>query len=335
MPTEESLPPLLRGVSASTWQLCSTIASWIAVPPILLAFAAQNLHWRRGLSTDGFVGFFVAFALIALFSMLAWWRSRREVRAGYTTMWRSNPTVLQLDSATGEWIRGPGQAYVSRREWRSHHDDVSATNTVPVARPTFLQRMLPALPMFLLMLALVIAGVAFGSLSHGVPAVIGLSIAAGLVALIVIGHWIGALIASARLKRMRAVVPDDFLFLFSSTTEYRAESAAMGWRGGDSGGMAVSANSSGLTFWMTNPAESTGTLPWKQVVSIQTDRVTSGNTWRPSVLVSFKDKADDIRALQLKNADADLVPFRSMPEVRWIASQLNELRSGTSSARLL
>jgi hypothetical protein len=63
---------------------------------------------------------------------------------------------------------------------------------------------------------------------------------------------------------------------------------------------------------------------------IEEDRVPNGNSWLPAVLISYKDEAGDIQALPLANANADLAPLRSMPEVRSIASELSRLRTGAA-----
>jgi hypothetical protein len=74
---------------------------------------------------------------------------------------------------------------------------------------------------------------------------------------------------------------------------------------------------------------------WSSVVSIQADRVSQDRTTLPSVLVSYRDETGGVHALQLANANADWLPLRSMPEVRWIASELNALRTANTTARIL
>lgn len=332
MTSTDAAPTLLPGTPASTWQRAVGVMAWLLVPAVILAGMSGALDWRGGFVW--FVPFVVIFVMTYVVFLFQRRRNRKELAAGYTTLWHSNPTVLQLDGATGEVVRGAGQPFVSKRAWRNHDVDAAQASAAPLAKPTFLQRMLPAVPFFLVVLFVTVIGIAVGAFSHSVNLALGLSVAGALVAVIVLATAIAALVSSGRLKRMKAAAPNAFIFLFTNRPAYRVEAAAMDWHGG-AGGMAASADAAGVTLWTTDPPTVAGFLSWDRVVGIQAVRVDSGNSWLPTVLISYKDRADAMRAVELSNANADRAAFRSMPEARWIASVLNEFRSGTSTARVL
>jgi hypothetical protein len=304
----------------------------------LLPVVAVVFHLVRRSAFEWFYPAFasIALAYIAIFAAGA--RSKKEVAAGYATLWTSHPTVPQLDQATGALIRQAGQPYVKKSQWKSGSNPTYQKHSPEITKPTLWQRLLPALPGWIGVAAVILIAGAFGRLAEGAGQVVGLSISVSLLAFAILVNAIAALVARGRLARMRAAAPADFVFLFASSKQFREEAASLDWKGEAEGAFkprGVSANTVGLTFWQGKPFEQASTLPWDRIVSVQDDRLQSGNTWQPAGLISYRDEADGIRAFPLSNANADLAPLRSMPEVRWIASKLNSLRTANSTARLI
>ena len=73
----------------------------------------------------------------------------------------------------------------------------------------------------------------------------------------------------------------------------------------------ASADSSGITFWGGKAPSQFGTLPWSRVTSIQADRVATGNTWRPAILISYIADGGSLHAVELLGANADRAQIRT------------------------
>jgi hypothetical protein len=338
MSSTEVTPQLLPGVSASTWRTVLQIVSWVSAAAILVPLGGTIFRVIHGSVFNWFYPAFGAIALNYVVIFIAGTRSKKEVAAGYTTLWRSHPTLPQLDRTTGALIRQAGQPYMKKADWKDGGGPTNEMGWSETTKPTLWQRLLPALPGWIGIVALILASGTFGRLAQGVGQVVGITLSVSLLALAVLANGVAALVARERLARMRAAAPADFVFLFASSKQFRAEAAALGWKGEAQGGLkprGVSANTVGLTFWRGKPFEQAATLPWGRIVSVQDDRLQNGNSWQPAVLISFKDEADDLRSFPLANANADLAPIRSMPEVRWIASKLNSFRTSSSTARVI
>jgi hypothetical protein len=338
MTSTETTPQLLPGASASTWRTVLQVVSWVSAAAFILPVAARFFHLGHGSIVDWFYPAFAAIALTYVAIFISGARSKKEAAAGYTTLWRSHPTLPQLDQTTGALIRQAGKPYIKKADWKSGTNPTSEMTSSEIARPTLWQRLLPALPGWIGITVVIFVSAAFGRLAEGVGQVVGLTISVSLLALAIFANVIAAFVARGRLARMRAVAPGDFVFLFASSKQFRSEAAALQRHGEVEGAFkprGVSANRVGLTFWQGKPFEQAATLPWGRILSVQDDRLQNGNSWQPSVLISYKDEADDIHALPLANANADLAPLRSMPGVRWIASELNGFRTGSSTTRVI
>jgi hypothetical protein len=272
----------------------------------------------------------VAAVLIALLSRRA---QTRESAAGYTTLWRQHPTLPQLDSRSGAVIRAAGEPYRKRSDWRR---EPGGTESQIARRPSILRRVLPYGASLLVFAAFGIAlSTQIDSERRSSLAWIPWAITA-IVIVIVLSNVIAALFARARLARLRGVAPNEFVFDFSSSADFRIQSLAMvGAVEPPTGHVGVSANSVGLTFWHGSPLAIYAALPWSSVVSVQADVAKVANSSVPAVLLSYRDEAEDIQLLPLAGANTSLFQLRNMPEARWIASELDQLRTGTTSARLI
>jgi hypothetical protein len=338
MSLTEVTPRLLPGISASAWRTVLQVVTWVTAASIIMPFAATIFHLGHGPIFDWFYPIFAAIALNYVAIFIAGARSKKEAAAGYTTLWRSHPTLPQLDQTTGALIRQAGQPYTKKADWKNGSNPTYEKDSSEITKPTLWQRLLPALPGWIGITVVILVSGAFGRLAEGVGQVVGLTISVSVLALAILANVIAAFVNRGRLARMRAVAPGDFVFLFASSKQFRSEAAALQWQGDVEGAFkprGVSADRVGLTFWRGKPFEQAATLPWGRILSVQDDRLQNGNSWQPAVLISYKDEADDIQALPLANANADLAPLRSMPEVRWIASELNALRTGSPTKRVL
>lgn len=336
MTTTNEPPARLPGVSANAWRTAISVIGYAGIPAVLFAFTAEFLHWR-GPIFAWFIPIFVLLVALYCATFLGGRRAKREVAAGYTTLWRSNPTVPQLDAATGALVRGAGEPYVTKSDWKAGPAVSTAPYAPAASKPTFWQRLVPSLPQFMVVFVLIIASALWGRLAADGTQVIGLVVAGSLVVVLIGTFTITGAVGGSRLKRLRIAEPNDFAFMVAGTDKISAAIASMSSSqlGVPQTPLGVTANSAGLSFWAGNPPTKLGTLPWDRVTSVQADRVTSGNSWRGGVLITYKDDAGTLQEAALAGANADRVEFRSMPEANWIASVLNELRSGTTTARVL
>jgi hypothetical protein len=324
-------------MSANAWRTLARVLFSVATPALLIGLAMTFLHLIHGANFFWFIPIFGLYCALFIVLFFATARAKKEVSAGYTTLWGADPELPQLDPGTGLLIRRPGEVYVKKADWKRATVPI-AQPAATLARPTLWQRLLPSLPSGLGLAALIIFSGIYGQLSNGFGPVIGTTISVGIPVLVILMNSIAILVARARLARLRAVVPHDFLFMFKSTRDFREGTSAMKWHGGVEGPSrtkGVSADTDGMTIWQGNPPVQGVAVLWSSVVSIQADRVSQDRTTLPSVLVSYRDETGGVHALQLVNANADWLPLRSMPEVRWIASELNALRTANITARIL
>lgn len=108
---------VLRGISAARY---ASLGSWLSVtPPILFAWLAR-IRWTNDYSslrwliaaTGAIRGAVCVCGIAVLF------RSRRERRAGYTTLWSAGAGVPTVDARTGLVLRAPGSPAATADEKR-------------------------------------------------------------------------------------------------------------------------------------------------------------------------------------------------------------------------
>jgi hypothetical protein len=344
MSSTDTLPRLLPGPSAWWWAKAFTFPLYLFLALDLLFVLAQFIPPVRSVVLDEFFGplaglavlVVVAAGLAFLFNSRA---QKRETAAGYTTLWRLHPTLPQLDSSTGATIRAAGAPYMKRSEWRKQSaNGAQAPVASAVPRPTIARRLLPLIASILAPLVVAVGVLVISNSPRGAEFGLTAWIGGGIFVIIAGSNVVAALVARARLRQLRTVVPADFAFLFSSSRDFRLQAVTLDWHGGVEGPArfrGASANSAGLTFWQGKPPAEVATLPWKLVVSIQADNASRGNSSVPAVLVAYKDEAGDIQSLPLASPNASMLPTRSMSEARWIASELNQLRTGSTTAHLI
>jgi hypothetical protein len=321
-------PQLLPGVSASVWQTVLRVATGLAAVVIIPLVVVQALNPMNTSSLPPWIWPAIAgLAIVYLCRLATSLRTKKEAAAGYTTLWKAQPTLPQLDRSTGAVIREAGQPYVSKGDWQSGTGSVNTSVLPRLPEPTFLQRFLPSLPMWITSIVGLLVLNIFGKW-----------IALGFLGFLVIADVLVVIATSIRMRRVRSVAPGDFVFLFTVSKHFLPAATSLSWSGETDAAFiprAVSANAEGLTFWQGSPFQLVASLQWPHIISIQVDRVSTGNTKQPAVLVSFTDAAGAIQSLPLAGAHTHLAPFRTMPEVRWIASELEKLRIGETSARLI
>ena len=336
-------PKLLPGVSAGTW---ARVVLWVWIATGIVVVLGFIFQYASPLEhVLPFPGIFLVFPGIAvsvaiqLLAIAGLPNEKAEVRAGYTTLHNKYANLEQLDPRTGAVVRAAGEPYL-RRSGRAR--DVDPTGDVAVtSRPSILRRIAPTLLGFVGSAIFVLVVYALvGALSKGL--LTGLLIVWPSVFLIyAIAIGIGSIGVRRQLHRLRAEAPFEFAFVFRTsrglTSAMQAlvpinEPAAPGL----TPSRQATASASGITFWQGNPPHRVATLPWTKVISVQQDTVRIGRSANPSVVVTFRDtEADAVVALPLMSAEANYLPLQSVAEARWIASELNQLRTGSTSARLI
>jgi hypothetical protein len=340
MSSTDDRPTLLPGVSARTWQLVLQALVWIATAATAFA-ALGNIFFRRGAGLDFayIVPVVVAYVLVYLTIFISGARGKKEVAAGYTTLPRSNPTVAQLDATTGELLRRPGEPYLKRG---SRGSASAGDYDVPVVESkTRPSRWVALRSLWFLPIAAAVA--TFGMFARSgwlnpagfvwLPVVFAGFL--GLVFVILLAVGVGA---RRTLSQVRASAPGDLVFVFSrSKTLWPALNKA-GWTLGEvplATGLAASANAQGLSVWQAGPATKGLMVPWSSVVSVQTDSIVTGNQTRPGVLVTLTAPGGDLVALPFANSNPDSFPLVSKPGVAYLVAQLDQLRTGKTTARLI
>lgn len=110
MTSTDPTPQLLPGISAQRWARASGVLIYFTIPgyvgfAVLRIFVGDNddrlNQWLVPVVTYLGLTFALCWATIPLFNR----RRKKENAAGYTTTWRGNPTLPQLDAVSGTVIR--------------------------------------------------------------------------------------------------------------------------------------------------------------------------------------------------------------------------------------
>jgi hypothetical protein len=336
-------PILLPGIAAGTWARIVNWAWIVSAALFVVGFAFEFLGpLKHILPFPGFdlviPGVVISLVLrVAAFASLP--NEKAEVRAGYTTLPKKYANLEQLDPKTGAVLRAAGEPYIRRSRRDRDGDSTSLVGGTP--RPSILRRMLPTLlgtvgsAVFLIVIYSV-----FGLLGNGRLAVI-LILLPCILLFYVVAYGIGSMRVRSTLLRLRAVAPTEFVFLFGSSPGLvPALQALVPVDETPDPGLRLSrqatASRSGITFWQGNPLHQTANLPWSKVIAVQQDTIAVGRSAYPSVVITYRDtEAEEVVALSLANAEANYLAIHSVAEARWIASELNQLRTSTTTARLI
>jgi hypothetical protein len=334
---------LLPGVSAARW---SWVVLWLWLLSIACFIVGFVFEFFPPLTH---VLPFGAFALIVpavvitfglrVGSLTGLPHEKAETRAGYTTLRRKYPNLQQLDPKTGAVLRRAGEPYLPRSPFRRDRDDAHSAAVVP--RPTILRRIAPSLIGTVLAIAFaVVVYWVTGILNRGLlTSLLVLALAAIVFYALAIG--IGSIRVRRRLLRLQAASPGEFAFLFAPSNGFVSSLQAVVSLDSTpdprlTRARAATASSTGIRFWQGEPPREVAALPWSRVISVQQDLVPFGRSSLPAVVIAFRDdEADEVVALPLMNAEANYLPLRSVAEVRWIVWELNQLRTSTTSARLI
>lgn len=339
MSSTDAQPTLLPGVSARTWQLVLQIIVWVATAATVFLLVANFVNGGRGFDFAYFIPMIAAYVLAYVAVFVSSARGKKEIAAGYTTLRRGNPTLPQLDAKTGEVLRKPGEPYLARHTRR----DASATGySLPVVgatpRPSPWAR-LRSTWYFLLIAAVATVGI-FGRSGWLNPqGVVWLPVVfVSFVAFFALIFLIIGLVRRGRLAQLRAAAPGDLVFLISRSKALWPALTAVGWTLGElpsATALGVSADTQGLKVWRTGPATTGVILPWSSVTSVQADRMPVGNQSFPGVLVTLKAPDGDLVALPFVSAHMESFPIASKAEVAYIVAQLEQLRTSSTTARLI
>jgi hypothetical protein len=340
MSSTDAQPQLLPGMSASAWDPVFRVLTWIAGASTVLAIAFEISPLGSGYSVDWLIPIFVSYGLLYAALFARGIRAKKEVAAGYTTLWRENPTLPQLDAKTGAVVRKAGEPYAPRRRLLSGFtptEDAQPRHGSP--RPGFVRRATNiAVRIGGSVGILVVASIIWGSKDSAVVVWVWTIAAIALVAW-VLGLAIGAGINRSRLAALTALDPHALVFTIISSDQFDDAFVEIA---PDSAPryppviLGASASQKGLSLWTGRPPEQFGFIPWSWITSIQADTVYRNRTSYPSVLLSVRDPEDGkLVALPLPNPNADLLPMPSKAEASWIADELNQLLSGASGAKVL
>jgi hypothetical protein len=336
-------PKLLPGVAAGTW---ARAGRWVFVVSLVLmacGFAIQFLApLKHVIPFSGLIlfipGIIVSFAL-QLSTLAGFPREKAEVTAGYTTLPHKYPNLEQLDPSTGAVLRAAGEPYLPRS--RRHQVRDAETGSDDVTRPSLVKRVAPTLigtvggAVFL-----IVVYFALGLLNNSELTVI-LVIVSGFLVLFAVATLIGSLRVRRVLTSLSAAAPNEFEFVFGTSNGLiSALQALVPVDDVPNPQLArarqATASTAGLTFWQGTPPTSVATLPWSKVIAVQQVVIQFGRSANPAVVVTFRDEeAEEVVALTLMNAEANSVAIHSVAEARWIASELNQLRTGNTVARLI
>jgi hypothetical protein len=336
-------PKLLPGVSAGTW---ARIIIWLWIVSGVFFVVGFLLHFvpaaKQAVAFPGFVLLIVAVVIaLALRVVLLGGvpKSKAEACAGYTTLARKYPNLEQIDPKSGAVLRAAGDPYLPG--WRQSRDIGSSQDFAAVPRPSLFKRLRPTLlglvggTVFVSLVNAVLAGV------HSTRLTVALYAVLIILAIYAIAILIGSLVIRRTMMTLRAAAPSDFAFMFGTSAGLTpALQAILPVDQTPSPRLTkarrATASATEITFWQGDPLESVGTLPWSRVISVEQDLVSRGRYSYPSVAITFRDEeADVVVALQLVNADAKYLAIHSVSEARWIAWELNQLRTSRASARLI
>jgi hypothetical protein len=330
-------PQLAPGISADTWSRILTWSTWIGIAVLASAYLIQLL-WGSGHFTGGFFASYCAFIVYYLVLALATsLRSKREAAAGYTTLWRARPELVQLDSRTGALVRRAGAPYLPRpNRFRPARHEPHLLEIGSTRSPSIIQRLGNiGWRTAILLVGLVIVFIKAGWLgvAHGMAFAL---TCIGLLAFVAVITAVGAVVSRGRLARIRALAPDSFVFLFAVSADLRKGLGALGYVPATLEplqNLGVSATPAGLTLWQENPPEDFAILPWASVLSVQRDSVSRSGARYRAVLVTFRDENGVIASITFSNANAQLLPLPPAAEAAWIVNELNQLRASGTSAQ--
>jgi hypothetical protein len=327
----------VRGWSALTWSRIVRLVTIIGSSVGVLSFV---LGWIPGLRdspwwTVPFLAGFGPALFVNVVSLAGVRNEKREVAAGYTTLRRSYPEVKQIDPRTGEVIREAGRRFL----------DGSSSALPPdapgVRRPGIPQRIARGavfgLGPFLASGALFALIRPIPGFSQTALAVVVLSVL--VIYAIVIG--LGALRMRGKLRRLRAAAPGEFAFTFGRSSDAELSIRALLAPGDPlatelSLSRGATASRTGLTFWGESDFRALAHLPWSRVISVQQAESRIGGQRFPGIVVSFHPEgSEQILALRLPNAEAENLTVHDAAEARWVAAELDALRTSGTTARLL
>jgi hypothetical protein len=343
MTSTSPTPTLLPGVPASAWARNTTVAAYLTIPAYL-GFALLRVfandpetfnRWFLPIVTYGGIALVAALVFGAIFAS----RAKREVAAGYTTLWRGNSTVPQLNAKTGEVLRNAGDPYIKKLGTRSVSPaDFLTPVAAPMSRPS---RWIALRSFWYFPLIAAVATLGFFARVGWLNAQgfawlpVGFVSFLAFVALIFV---VVGLVSRPRLAELRAMAPGGLVFLFARSPTLWSALKKAGWTLGElplATGLGASADVAGITVWRTGPATRGVTVPWASVVSIQADSIVTGNQSRPGVLINLKNPDGDLVALPMANSNTDSFPIVSKPGVNYLVAQLNQMRAGNSTVRLI
>jgi hypothetical protein len=336
-------PKLLPGIAAGTWARVVRWAWIVSGVLFVVGFVFESFGpLRHVLPFPGFdliVPSTLVFIVLRIGALASLPNEKAEVRVGYTTLPNKYANLEQLDPKTGAVLRAAGEPYL-RKSGRDRDGDLTRlVSRTP--RPSILGRIAPTLigtvvsAVFLIVIYFV-----FGLLNNGRLTVIFILLPS-IVVLCAIAYGIGSMGVRRTLLRLRAQAPTEFAFVFGSSPGVGSALQALVPVDETpdhelTRSRQATASASGITFWKGNPPHQVAKLPWSKVISVQQDTIRVGRSAYPSVLITYRDmEAEEVVALPLANAEANYLAIHTVAEARWIASELNQLRTSTTAARLI
>jgi hypothetical protein len=334
---------LVPGIAAATW---ARIIRWAWIVGVVLfvggfvfEFIGPLKHVLPFPAFDLIIPSVLIFVVLRIGALASLPNEKAEVRAGYTTLRNKYANLKQLDPKSGAVLRAEGEPYL-RKSGRDRDGDLtSLVSRTP--RPSILRRIAPTLigtvvsTVFLIVIYFV-----FGLFNNGRLTVI-LILLPSVILLYAIAIGIGSIGVRRGLLRLRAQAPSELAFLFGTSpglvpalqalvpVDETPDPSLTRSR-------QATASASGITFWQGNPPHQTAKLPWSKVIAVQQDTIRVGRSAYPSVVITYRDmEAEEVVALPLANAEANYLAIHTVAEARWIASELNQLRTSTTTARLI
>ncbi|MDQ1552334.1 MAG: hypothetical protein QOD50_1756, partial [Actinomycetota bacterium] len=313
------------------------VAVVLAYVPAVIATITNRVHDDLWWWIIAPAGVMVAGLILQVLTSRA---KKRETAAGYTTLRTAHVELDQLDPRSGDVVRKAGEPYLSQHRLLSGFTSTKDAQPQSASgRPSFVRRATNiairvggsvGIPL--------VASIIWGSRDPVVATWVGIIAALALVAWVV-GLAIGAGMNRARLAALTALDPQSLVFTIISADQFDdafleiAPDSAPRYPPVTLG---ASASQKGLSLWNGRPPEQFGFIPWSWITSIQIDTIYRNRTTYPSVLLSIRDPEDGkLVALPLPNPNADLLPMPSKAEASWIASELNQLRTTKTAARLI
>jgi hypothetical protein len=339
MTPEISRSRLIPGLSARMW---ARILFWARVGILglylIIALAEFVIAPSGILAVVGFGVCLFAFVLSIPFQIMRFTglpKERAEVRAGYTTLTYKYGSLDQLDPKTGAVVRAAGRPFVTSR---SRKQFATSDNS---RRPSRRDRTI------LFTLLGVVLGAGFSELilwrfvgHQELPLVAG--VYGGVAVLIAAAYAIGILRRMAGMRRAQAVAPDDFVFRFRIWSDYvaSAEQLFSGPAGEPNRAVhglgVVSASSTGITIWEGAPPTQVAAYDWESVIAIQTTTTAVADRTYPTLAIAIRKRGAELVWLPFLNPTHRWTRTRtSRPEVDWIVSELEDIRSSPATAQVL